>query len=335
LNVYAGLEQKRETLSPAMRISSMATSVGRVTPALMQTWPLTVLHHLEVAGVEIWEIDLPPRFAAPPHEHEQPFFCTLLAGDLENVYADRPVEYRRFLTVYHPAATLHHSTSTTKGSRILTLVTSETWSRRLADYPALPTSPTPIPAEDGAWLARRLLAELHHPQPCSELVIEGLTLEMLAAALRSPLDESGGAPAWLARVLERLHDDLAEPLTLKRLATDAGIHPARLSAIFRRHTGHTVGDYRRDLQVQFVRQRLREPRNADEPVAEIALAAGFADQAHCTRVFKAATGWTPARYRASLLRGAEPLSPRPVPTARAQPQPWRQPRGQRADRDPF
>ena len=34
------------------------------------------------------------------------------------------------------------------------------------------------------------------------------------------------------------------------------------------------------------------------PLADVALATGFADQAHLTRKFKAAFGITPARYRA-------------------------------------
>ena len=40
-------------------------------------------------------------------------------------------------------------------------------------------------------------------------------------------------------------------------------------------------------------------------LAEVALAAGFVDQAHFTRVFRSAFGVTPGRYAA--LRGAETL----------------------------
>jgi AraC-like DNA-binding protein len=35
-----------------------------------------------------------------------------------------------------------------------------------------------------------------------------------------------------------------------------------------------------------------------QPLADVAAEAGFADQAHFTRMFKAALGLTPARYRA-------------------------------------
>ena len=38
----------------------------------------------------------------------------------------------------------------------------------------------------------------------------------------------------------------------------------------------------------------------NQPLGEIALACGFADQAHFTRSFKQVTGQTPRSYRASI-----------------------------------
>ncbi|MEO8276879.1 MAG: AraC family transcriptional regulator [Thermoanaerobaculia bacterium] len=282
----------------------MARGVERVSPALMEGWPLQVLEKVEVAGIRLWEIDLAPDFFAPPHEHELPFFCVLVAGELESRYGRKRIRYHRFGSVFHPAGTVHSDTDTPSGARIMTAEISSTWSMRLEGLSSLPSQPTPVPDLDGNGLARRLLDELHRLEPCSELVVEGLALEMLAATLRAPVGERE-TPAWMGRALARLHDGLVEPLTLKQLSHDLGIHPARLSAVFRRHTGRTVGEYRRELQVQFVRRRLSDRRHAGEPLSEIALAAGFADQAHCTRVFKALTGWTPARYRGTSLRTGE------------------------------
>jgi len=47
-------------------------------------------------------------------------------------------------------------------------------------------------------------------------------------------------------------------------------------------------------RLDFTRELLAQDRS---PV-EVALEAGFADQAHFTRIFKATFGITPARYRA-------------------------------------
>jgi AraC-like DNA-binding protein len=40
------------------------------------------------------------------------------------------------------------------------------------------------------------------------------------------------------------------------------------------------------------------------PIAEIGLAAGFADQSHFTRSFRRVTGMSPARFRGMVARQA-------------------------------
>jgi transcriptional regulator GlxA family with amidase domain len=163
--------------------------------------------------------------------------------------------------------------------------------------------------DDGAGLARRLEEELRQGLNGTELIVEGLALELLGATLRAPSVEADAVPPrWLAPLLERLHEELPAPLTLLGLATEMGMPAARLSSAFQRHTGRSLGDYRRELRVEWVRRLLRDRSRSGESLAEISIAAGFADQAHCTRVFKAATGWTPGRYRAAVQRGAEPLA---------------------------
>ena len=262
------------------------------------------MHQRDEVGLKIWDLRVPPRFRGPAHEHELPFFGLLIDGWMENRYRQRPIAFHRFLSVFHPAGTVHSGTTGPTGACLLTLETTAEWTLRLDGLATLPSEPAVVAAEDGAWVARRLLRELRDPQPCSRLVLEGLALDLLAGAARARLVSAGAAPRWFASLLDRLHDELDRPVTLQRLAAELGVHPARLSAVFRRHTGRTLGEYRRELQVRFVQQRLADRRHAEEPLATIALAAGFADQAHCTRVFKAVTGWTPGRYRAAR-RGGE------------------------------
>lgn len=50
--------------------------------------------------------------------------------------------------------------------------------------------------------------------------------------------------------------------------------------------------------------RAREQIAQRRPLVDVALDAGFADQAHCARQFNATFGLTPARYRALRLQGA-------------------------------
>jgi AraC family transcriptional regulator len=64
--------------------------------------------------------------------------------------------------------------------------------------------------------------------------------------------------------------------------------------VFRRQNGCTVGEYVRRLRVDFALRQLSETEN---PLSEIAAAAGFADHSHLTRTFKAYLGLTPSEYR--------------------------------------
>jgi len=152
-----------------------------------------------------------------------------------------------------------------------------------------------------------LLRELRQPAPCSLLAIEGLALELLAGAVR-PAGAQADKPAWLERAHELVVETFAQPLTLGGVAASVGAEPARLSTAFRRRFGQSLGEYVRTLRVEYVRAALA----TDRPLADIACAAGFADQAHCTRIFKRRTGLTPGAYRTAIrqVRGFTPRPPR-------------------------
>jgi AraC family transcriptional regulator len=57
---------------------------------------------------------------------------------------------------------------------------------------------------------------------------------------------------------------------------------------------HPIGGYVRQLRVEFACRLLAETNDA---VADIALKAGFADQAHFSTAFKRLTGKTPGEVR--------------------------------------
>ena len=80
---------------------------------------------------------------------------------------------------------------------------------------------------------------------------------------------------------------------LEELAAVAGLSRAHMIRSFRREFFTTPHAFLTDIRIRQARKRLR----AGQTPAEVAMACGFADQAHLTRHFKARTGVTPGQFR--------------------------------------
>lgn len=131
----------------------------------------------------------------------------------------------------------------------------------------------------------------------TSLAADALVLTLTEELLR----ESGGAavarPCIDQRAVERVQQFLIS-------TTDRAVHSLELEAA----TGLTRFDLARQFRAQIgtspyrysLMRRLERVRDriGNRPIVELALEAGFSDQAHFTRAFKAAFGVTPARYAA-------------------------------------
>jgi AraC family transcriptional regulator len=146
-------------------------------------------------------------------------------------------------------------------------------------------------------LIMKIRREALHTDALSHLVIEGLMLEVAAEASRfAGAACEGQYPRWLKQVREILHDRFCERLTLSDIGKSVGIHPVYLAGVFRQRYRCSVGEYLRQLRIEFA---CREITTTDTPLAQIALAAGFAHQSQFSRTFKRVTGLTPAQYRST------------------------------------
>jgi AraC family transcriptional regulator len=168
----------------------------------------------------------------------------------------------------------------------------------LSDRTSAPALGDPIDTRGGpaAWLALRLYREFCDGDAVSPLAIEGLLLEIAAALARSEC-QVAGAPRWLHRVRDLLHSRFSVGVSLAEIATEAGVHPVHLAAVFRRCLGCSIGEFVRNCRVRYAAEQLAQRHRS---LPEIALDAGFSDQSHFTRVFKRITGVTPAVYRRTL-----------------------------------
>src|SRR5579883_3243952 len=104
---------------------------------------------------------------------------------------------------------------------------------------------------------------------------------------------TGREPKRIGRVRAFLEDNFSAPIDLEQLAAIAGLSRFQLLRAFRREMGMTPHAYLVDCRVRGARRLLAR----GESVAAAALACGFSDQSHLTRIFKAHAGLTPGRYR--------------------------------------
>lgn len=110
---------------------------------------------------------------------------------------------------------------------------------------------------------------------------------------------AGREPLAVRRARDYLDDHLDRPVELADLAAAVGLSRFHLLRVFRAAVGSTPHVYLTDRRVQ----RAKTLLGGSLPLAEVAVACGFCDQAHFNRVFKARVGVAPGQYR----RGSNPV----------------------------
>ncbi|MCW5807851.1 MAG: helix-turn-helix transcriptional regulator [Deltaproteobacteria bacterium] len=149
-----------------------------------------------------------------------------------------------------------------------------------------------VDLDDLLGAAARELAER-----CAEAATAPARLQLLAAWLRARMrgDRAGRddpAISWAVARLERS----AGTTAIAALQRDTQRGKAALAAAFRDHVGVTPKVFARILRLRRVLGLLQGDRGG---LAEVALAAGFYDQAHMNAEFRALAGMTPRQFLAA------------------------------------
>jgi AraC-like DNA-binding protein len=121
------------------------------------------------------------------------------------------------------------------------------------------------------------------------------------------LSRNGNEDSAVQQSKKFLDEHYADPVPLRELARLTGLSPYHLNRSFCRKVGMPPHAYQLQVRIARAKSALR----TGSSIAGVALAMGFADQSHFTRVFKRLVGGTPAQYsgrRKNVLDGTTWLS---------------------------
>jgi AraC family transcriptional regulator len=231
------------------------------------------------------------------HAHERACLAFVLAGSVDKRFASSAHLLGVSQAVTMPAGANHSDRFATTGARMLVIEPLSSDEDDLGPCKPLfdRISALSVPSPIGPiW---RLTSELRASDSAAPLALEALVLDLVARTIRrlKPVPLSPRPPEWLAVVEERLHNWDSTPVRVATLADDIGVHPVHLARVFRVHHGVPLATYLRGLRLDWAAGQLRTTTS----IADISVGAGFVDQSHFTRAFRAHTGLTPGRYRAT------------------------------------
>ncbi len=255
----------------------------------------------DVGFLRVTDAHFPVGLVLPMHIHDRATIAVMLEGSFDCTFSGRSLPCNTGALHCEPAEERHGNRIGAGGAHVVVVQPDQRAVQVLGAHAGLLERVNYVRQSSAAALAWRLAREVHLNDSAAPLAIEGLVLEILAEAVRSGALEGRKAPipGWLSRAQEYVHGNFRRSFRIADVAREVGVNPVRLARGFRRQFGTSLGDYCRALKLEWVGIQLA---SSSDPLSLIAASAGFADQSHLTRAFRAHTGLTPQRFRAASRR---------------------------------
>ena len=253
----------------------MATALARDERSIPVSASTVRHEYVDARGFRVSAVTFAPGKRLPRHSHPQGCIAVVVEGVVDKAFARVSNTAGQGSVITMPPEEPHMDTFGRVGARLVVVES--------------PADEEVALERDWACLliATKIARELESPDPFTPLAVEGLALELAAAARRLG---GSAAPAWLERASE-LALGLA---SVSEIAAELEVDPRLLARAFHERYGASIGQYVRNARLDWAASRLV---HGDEPLAALALEAGFADQSHFTRSFKRRTGLPPGKYR--------------------------------------
>jgi AraC-like DNA-binding protein len=152
------------------------------------------------------------------------------------------------------------------------------------------------------YLALGFLPALEQPEMADRLQVDAAMFAINlyfaraygSAGTARRLVRGGLAPWQLRRATELLSTHLGGDISLAELASECGLSRSHFARAFKQSTGTAPHRWLIERKIERAKNLLSRSRL---PMAEVAIASGFADQSHFTRVFAGLVGASPGAWR--------------------------------------
>jgi AraC family transcriptional regulator len=254
----------------------------------------SINNSIDVDGLLLTETIYQPHSTIPPHYHENCYFCFVTNGGYTERFSGSTMECEKGDLILHPVSYKHSNSFDSSRVTCLNIELGKEWFYKYRLF--LKPLDTVRKIKNNAFplLASKINKEILEPDEFSPLVIEALTIQLLADIERENRINDTRKPFWITKVEEFLHEGSSDNIKIDSLAAIAGVHPVHLSRTFKKFNDVSIGEYTRNIKVKKATEMLL--RTA-APLSQIAFECGFSDQSHFIKIFKKHIGLTPKEFR--------------------------------------
>jgi AraC family transcriptional regulator len=274
-----------------------ARSNQRVGSSIQLTMPTTPVSHgrtrraITLGPYTVTEAVYAPRQRVGRHEHGWPSWTLVMEGSFEERFSHGGLVASPGAVLTKPAAADHSNEYGPDGARCL-LIGWRDEQHESFGHPAVHAGGI-VPA-----LALRIHAGLGAATcPTDRFALEGFLIELALATQRAlSVQPAVGRTAWLNNVRDELEAEFRAPPSPGDLAHARDMNPAYLCQAFRAAFGTSMGEFARRVRFEWARAALR---TSQASLSDVALSAGYSDQAHFCRDFRKRAGISPRQFRAA------------------------------------